>query len=66
MIFHHLKLYLCCGTEDGLLADNHDFRQHLDSVHLENTCEEGPGDHEWGYWNTQIQRVLDWLPVKKG
>ena len=60
------KLYLCCGTEDGLLADNHEFRRHLDSVHLENTCEEGPGDHEWGYWDTQIQRVLDWLPVKKG
>jgi S-formylglutathione hydrolase FrmB len=59
------KLYLCCGTEDELLADNHAFRQHLDSVHLEHTYEEGSGAHEWGYWDRQIQRVLDWLPLKK-
>ena len=24
----------------------------------------GPGAHEWGYWDTQIQAVLDWLPLK--
>ena len=59
------KLFLCCGTEDGLLPDNHDFREHLDSVHLENTYEEGPGNHDWGYWDANIQRVLDWLPLRK-
>ena len=59
------KLYLCCGTEDSLLPDNRLFRQHLDSVHLANTYEEGPGTHEWGYWDQQIQRVLDWLPLRK-
>ena len=59
------KLHLCCGTGDGLLEENQNFRRHLDSVHLENTYEEGPGDHDWAYWDAQIQRVLDWLPVRK-
>ena len=58
-------LFLCCGTDDELLADNRAFRQHLDAVHLEHHYEEGPGQHEWGYWDAQIQRVLDWLPLGK-
>ena len=57
------RLFLCCGTEDELLGDNHAFHGHLDSVHLEHTYEEGPGFHEWGYWDAQIQRVLNWLPL---
>ncbi len=59
------KLYLCCGTGDELLSDSRDFRKQLDSVQLENTYEEGPGEHEWEYWDAQIQRVLDWLPLRK-
>ena len=59
------RLYISCGTEDELLADNRGFRRHLDAVHLEHTYEEGPGQHEWGYWDAQIQRVLDWLPLRK-
>lgn len=60
------KLYLCCGTEDSLLADNRDFHRRLDAAHYEHTYEEGPGAHEWGYWDTQIQRVLAWLPLGRG
>jgi S-formylglutathione hydrolase FrmB len=59
------RLFLCCGTEDELLGDNHDFRRRLESVHLEHTYEEGPGNHEWGYWDAQIQRVLNWLPLAR-
>ena len=59
------RIYICCGTEDELLADNRAFHRHLDGLHLEHTYEEGPGQHEWGYWDAQIQRVLDWLPLGK-
>ena len=58
--------YLCCGTEDDLLGDSHAFREHLDRVQLAHTCEEGPGAHEWGYWDAQIRRVIEWLPVHSG
>jgi putative tributyrin esterase len=58
-------LFLCCGTEDELVSDSRAFRQHLDRLQLDNHYEEGPGVHEWGYWDAQIQRVLDWLPLRK-
>lgn len=57
------KLYLCCGTEDDLLPDNRGLHRHLDTVHYPHLYEEGPGAHEWGYWDTQIRNVLQWLPL---
>ncbi len=59
------SLYLACGTEDELLSDTRIFRQHLDALELPLTYHEGPGAHEWGYWDTEIQKVLAWLPRGK-
>jgi S-formylglutathione hydrolase FrmB len=58
------KLFLTCGTEDGLLGENRALHKHLDAIHYEHAYSESRGDHEWGYWDAQIQRVLDWLPLK--
>lgn len=57
------QLYVACGTEDFILHDTRKFKQHLDSLHIGHTYEESPGAHEWGYWDQQIQRVLEWLPL---
>lgn len=57
------KLYQCCGTEDFLYKDNQTFKKAAESSGLDFTYEEGPGEHEWGYWDTMIQRVLEWLPL---
>jgi S-formylglutathione hydrolase FrmB len=47
-----------------LYDDNRRFRDHLRDRGLNLTYEEHPGrDHEWGYWDQQIRRVLDWLPL---
>jgi putative tributyrin esterase len=59
------QIYLCCGTEDYLLEDTRKLHRHLDQLGLANTCEESPGTHEWGYWDRQIQRVLEWLPLRE-
>ncbi len=58
------KLYQCCGTEDFLYEGNIKFRDHVRSLGLELTYKEGPGTHEWGYWDTMIQDVLAWLPLE--
>jgi peroxiredoxin Q/BCP len=58
-------IYLACGTEDELLEDSRAFRRHLEALRLPATYVEGPGSHEWGYWDAQIQKVLDWLPLRK-
>jgi S-formylglutathione hydrolase FrmB len=56
------RLYLCCGTDDSLLADNIRFRDHIKALPFDITYEEGPGEHDWAYWDRMIQRVLAWLP----
>jgi S-formylglutathione hydrolase FrmB len=57
------RLYQCCGTEDPLYRDNVRFKRLAESLGLDLTYEEGPGEHEWGYWDRQIQKVLAWLPL---
>jgi len=58
------RLYQCCGTEDFLYPENVRFKELAESVGLDLTYEEGPGEHEWEYWDQQIQNVLAWLPLK--
>lgn len=60
------KLYQCCGIEDFLLKHNRGFKEHCCRFGIELTYEESPGSHMWGYWDTQIQRVLKWLPINNG
>jgi putative tributyrin esterase len=57
-------LYQCCGTEDFLYTDNLRFRDACQATSLSLTYEEGPGTHEWGYWDAKIRDVLAWLPLK--
>jgi len=58
------RLYQCCGTEDYLFPANQSFLRHCREIRLPVDYEEGPGEHEWGYWDQQIQRVLQWLPLQ--
>ncbi|MCM0649565.1 esterase family protein [Clostridium swellfunianum] len=58
------KLYQCCGTEDFLYEDNINFKGYIEKTNFDYTYEEGPGIHNWNYWDTQIQKVLKWLPIK--
>lgn len=57
-------LYQWCGTEDFLYQHNLNFKQAVEAAGLELTYREGPGDHQWLYWDQQIQQVLSWLPLR--
>ncbi|WP_106767230.1 alpha/beta hydrolase [Paenibacillus faecalis] len=59
------KLYQCCGTEDFLYNDNQTFLKACQETSLDLTYDEGPGDHDWAYWDVKIQDVLNWLPLRK-
>jgi S-formylglutathione hydrolase FrmB len=54
-----------CGTEDVVYEDNVDFRATCEDAGLPLTVDFGPGAHDWAYWDTKIQDVLDWLPLRK-
>lgn len=59
------RLYQWCGWDDSLYPENVKFRDYAQKLGLDLTYEEGPGDHEWGVWDCQIQRVLEWLPLRR-
>lgn len=59
------KMYLCCGTEDDLVTVNRDFRDFLNENGVDLTYVEGPGKHDWVFWDTYIKKVLDWLPLNR-
>jgi len=58
-------LFMSCGTEDYLYGSNQKFKKHLEKLKARLTYDEAPGNHEWGYWDIKIQKVLSLLPLKK-
>ena len=59
-------LYQACATEDVLYQDNLTFRDAALAAGLPLTYTEGPGGHEWGYWDACIKETLRWLPMENG
>ncbi len=57
-------LLAACGTEDFLYGETSQFVAACAERGVDLTVDIGPGDHEWDYWDTAIQRVLAWLPLK--
>lgn len=62
------RVFLCCGTEDFLYADNQRFRAHLHDKGIDCAYAEGPGTHEWAFWERMLPPALDFLlparPIK--
>lgn len=54
------EIYLAIGTEDSLYGVNQDFRRFLSEQGADFCYEEGPGGHNWTFWNEFIERGLRW------
>lgn len=59
------KVYIACGDQDFLLRNNRRLRDELRTAGLTLTYEEASGGHDWNFWDKQISRVMDWLPLEK-
>jgi S-formylglutathione hydrolase FrmB len=60
------KFYQCCGTADFLYQENLKFKAHAEQAGLDLMYEEHADEtHNWNYWDQQIQKVLDWLPIER-
>ena len=57
------KFYMACGRKDDLMRSNEEFRDYLMANGLDVTWDEDDSDHEWDFWDRQIKKVLDWLPL---
>ncbi len=59
------KIYLACGQQDSLLSSSALLYDYLSELGFDVIFEEGPGGHEWDFWNKYIYKVLGWLPLEK-
>nr|ATZ76724.1 Lip061 [uncultured bacterium] len=57
------RLLQMCGTEDFLYQANQVFRQVAMEAGYGHEYQEGPGDHEWPYWDKAIQKAI-WFFLK--
>lgn len=54
-------LFMWCGTEDFLYDMSLAMRDHLKKLGYRLDYSEGHGDHQWKYWDREIQNVLAWM-----
>ena len=54
-------IYMAIGTEDFLYSHNQIFRKFLEDNKANFTYEEGPGIHDWKFWNAYITKGIDWV-----
>ena len=59
------QIYMCCGLDDELLEKNRKYAAFLEAKGFSITYEEGPGNHEWDFWDSYIKKVIDWLPLEE-
>ncbi len=57
-------IYMACGTQDDLMPANIAFRDYLESKGIKVTWDEDDYGHDWNFWDSQIKKVLDWLPLE--
>jgi S-formylglutathione hydrolase FrmB len=50
--------YLDCGTEDGFLASNRELATSFLERKIPHEYRQLPGQHNWAYWDQQVQEVL--------
>lgn len=57
------RLFATCGTEDQLYPDTERLRAVTRAAGIELAGNDGPGIHDWAFWDAAIQDVLGWLPL---
>jgi S-formylglutathione hydrolase FrmB len=60
------RVYMACGTEDFLLADNRSLHTHLEDIGFPHLYREGKGGHDWAFWDAETETALNWLDTQPG
>ncbi len=55
------RLFLACGSEDFLYAQNCDYHEHLRRIGYAHEWWVRPGVHDFDFWNASLLASLDWL-----
>lgn len=54
-------IYIACGTEDFLLKENRAFHKFLQNENVPVQYVEGPGAHDWDFWNRYLEASIQWM-----
>ena len=54
-------IYMAIGTEDFLYPTNQVMKKFLEDNKANFKYEEGPGIHDWKFWNTYIVKGVEWV-----
>ena len=54
-------IYMACGTEDDLCSANRAFADYLEKEGADHFYEEGPGKHDWFFWNEYLDRGVRYV-----
>lgn len=57
------NIFMACGTEDSLIEANREFHDLLTQLNVNHTYVEGPGNHNWDFWDEYIYKAMQWLPL---
>ena len=60
------RLYTCCGTEDRRYGDSLDLKKFADAQGIPLVFEYGPGKHDAVFFDTYIQKILNWMAFAGG
>ena len=55
------EIYMCCGTEDGLLETNRVFDRFLTSRGVDHIYLETKGFHDMDFWNEYTLKIIPWM-----
>lgn len=55
------ELFIMCGKEDFLYHDNLQFIETLNKKGVSYKFEDGPGVHDYAYWDRAIKRAIEWF-----
>ena len=54
-------VYMAIGTDDFLYENNQIMRKFLEDKGAKMKYEEGPGIHDWNFWNAYIGKGVEWV-----
>lgn len=59
------KLYQWCGTEDFLYDGNVKFKNYIQNLEFDYIYDEYSGDHDWQYWDKELEKVIGMILAEK-
>ncbi|WP_237392032.1 alpha/beta hydrolase [Paenibacillus dendrobii] len=51
----------CCGTEDPFIGMNREFAEYMQKTPFDFKYVEGPGSHDWLFWEEHLKTAFDFL-----